>query len=170
MASCAVCGVRHRTCPHWLPDAVIRAVPRARAANVRGGAVHAPPGRHTIAIGDTPGSRTAGLLDVSDAGHGNCAAITVVPTATWKVIPFCAGVTVIVPCATLGGDDGRDDGGVVCGTDEGVDGGVGEVGRPEEAGADVEEEAEEEPTPPPAEDTEELADTVPVPVACPAFT
>jgi len=48
-------------------------------------------------IGDIPGARTDGLDDIGAEGNGNWAAITSVPTATWNVIPFCAGVTVTVP-------------------------------------------------------------------------
>lgn len=123
---------------------MICAVPRARAVNVRGGSVHAVPGgRHTMIIGEIPGARIDGLVDVGADGHGNCAAITLVPTATRKAIPFCAGVTVSVPCPTLGGEDG-DAGGT------GVEG-AGE----EDRAADVEPppeaegEAEDEPEGPP---------------------
>jgi hypothetical protein len=59
--------------------------------------VHGVPGRHTTDIGDIPGARTDGLDEAGAEGNGNCAAITSVPTATWNVFPFCAGVTVIVP-------------------------------------------------------------------------
>lgn len=90
---------------------MISAVPRARARNVRGGAVHAvPPGRQTIDIGEIPGASTAGLVDIGAEGQGNCAAMTSVPTATWMVVPLCAGVTVTVPCVVLGTDVGRRDG------------------------------------------------------------
>lgn len=87
------CGVA----PHEFRDSVICAVPRTRARNVRGGSVHVVPGRHTMDIGDIPGARTDGLDDIGAEGNGNWAAITSVPTATWNVIPFCAGVTVTVP-------------------------------------------------------------------------
>ncbi len=107
-------GDTHRcVSPHVSRCATICAVPRARAAKVRGGPTHAPPGGwHTIAIGEMPGARTAGLLDVGAEGQGNCAAITMVPTATWSVVPFCAGVTVTVPWARLGEDAGEETGGV----------------------------------------------------------
>lgn len=77
---------------------MICAVPRSFATNVRGGSEHAlPGGRHTMIIGEIPGARIAGLLDVGAAGHGNCDATMSVPTATRNVIPFWAGVTVTVP-------------------------------------------------------------------------
>lgn len=173
--------------------AVISAVPRARAENVRGGAEHVVPGgRHTMYIGETPGARIEGLVEMGAAGHGNCEAMISVPTATWNVIPFCAGVTVSVPCTVLGaelGGDGRGDG-------VGEDG--GDVGRPPEPellpelaegeevdvappppgtpvadpapvgeGPEVLPEAVAEPVP-----CEELAETVavPDPAECPAFT
>ena len=90
--------------PHDSRSAVICAVPRCLARNVRAGAEHVLPGRHTMLIGETPGAKTAGLVDVGVEGHGNCSAMTSVPTATWRVVPFCAGVTVIVPCAVLGAE------------------------------------------------------------------
>jgi hypothetical protein len=64
-------------------------------------------------IGEMPGARIAGLLDVGAAGQGNCPATMFVPSATWMVPPFWAGVTVTVPCAVLGAGA------------EGVDGGCG---------------------------------------------
>jgi hypothetical protein len=82
-------GVTHRgVAPHWLRVTVICAVPRVRARKVRGGSVHAAPGRHTIDIGDIPGARTDGLDDAGAEGNRNCSAITSVPTATWNVFPF----------------------------------------------------------------------------------
>lgn len=106
---------------------MISAVPRARAVNVRGGSEHAtPPGLHTMLIGETPGARTAGLVEAGEEGYGNCAAITFVPTATWKVMPFWAGVTVIVPCTALG-DEAGGFGGV--GRGDGERGGAGVVVR-----------------------------------------
>lgn len=63
-----------------------------------------------MTIGVIPGARTAGLLVVGAAGQGNCAATMSVPTATWIVDPFWAGVTVIVPCAMLGVGVGVGDG------------------------------------------------------------
>ena len=63
--------------------AVICAVPRARAVNVRGGSEHAVPGgRHTMIIGEIPGASTEGLVDVGAEGQGNCEATTSVPSAT----------------------------------------------------------------------------------------
>ncbi|MEY9925472.1 hypothetical protein ABH926_000092 [Catenulispora sp. GP43] len=59
--------------------------------------------------------------------------MTSVPTATRIVVPFSAGVTVIVPCAVLGADGG----GLGCGAggDETGRGGVGEEDAGEEGGA-----------------------------------
>jgi len=97
----------------------ICAVPRARATKVIGGPMHAEPGgRHAMYIGEMPGSSTAGLVDFGCAGHGNISAVTSWPSATWIVMPFCAGVTVTLPCAVLGAGlgGGEDRGG------EGVDG------------------------------------------------
>lgn len=131
----------------------MRAVPRALATNVRGGSEHdIDGGRQTMTIGETPGARIAGLLDAGAAGHGNCAALMVVPRATWMVSPFWDGVTVIDPCAVLGaGADGVDggcgagDGGCV-GTVEGVadgDGALDVVPGPfPESGAEADEEDE----------------------------
>lgn len=85
--------------------------------------MHAVPGGwHTITIGEIPGSNTAGLVDFGCAGHGNISAVTSWPSATWIVMPFCAGVTVTLPCAVLGAElgGGEDRGG------EGVDGRDGE--------------------------------------------
>jgi hypothetical protein len=136
--------------------------------------VHVVPGRHTIAIGDTPGARIDGLVDAGAEGNGNCDAITSVPTATWKVIPLCAGVTVIVPCLTLGGADGvvgglgrtGEDGGV-CGAEEDAD----EVGRPEAEPAEPAEpeepEAPEGPLPPGTPEAEPEAEPEAVPVPAP---
>ncbi|MEZ0106801.1 hypothetical protein ABH920_000792 [Catenulispora sp. EB89] len=104
---------------------MISAVPRPFAENVRGGAEHdVPGGRHTMYIGETPGARIEGLVEMGAAGHGNCAAMISVPTATSNVIPFCAGVTVSVPCTVLGAELG----GEGCGDGVGEDG--GDVGRP----------------------------------------
>jgi hypothetical protein len=86
-----------------------------------------------MTIGDAPGARIAGLLDFGWAGDGNWAAITSVPSATWIVVPFCAGVTVTVPCPVLGG------GGSLVGVVGGRDGGTD---RPEDPEADEADEAD----------------------------
>ena len=142
-------GVRHcGVAPHRLRTAVICAVPRVRARKVRGGPIHVVPGRHTMDIGDTPGARTDGSVETGAEGNGNRAAITSVPTVTWKVIPFCAGVTVIVPCPTLGGGVGglgraEEEGGVV--VVSGADG----LGRPWAEGRSPDADGESEgPLPP----------------------
>lgn len=99
---------------------------------VRGGAVHVlPGGRHTMIIGETPGARTAGLVEAGAEGHGNCSATISVPIATWRVVPLCAGVIVIVPCAVLGAEAG----GLGWG-DDGADGEAGRDGADELDGAD----------------------------------
>jgi hypothetical protein len=118
-------------------------------------------------IGETPGARTAGSVDAGEEGYGNCAAITVVPTATWKVIPFCAGVTVIVPCAALGDEAGG------VGRGDGERGGVEVVRFPEgELLAEAEDGAELDPVgaaPPgtpvvvPVAESEGLDGAVPIP-------
>ena len=160
---------------------MICAVPRVFATKVRGGCAHAVPGgRHTMTIGDTPGARIAGLLDVGAAGHGNCSATTSVPTATWMVCPFWDGVTVTVPCAVLGaevgGVGGRGDDGVgrpaepeVLAEDDGVPGPPAEPEGPFPPGtpvADPEADPGPDGVPVPVPDpSEELAETVPEPDA-----
>lgn len=154
--------------------AVISAVPRAWATNVVGGSVHGVPGgRHMMTIGETPGSRTDGLLDFGAAGHGNISAVTSWPSATWMVWPFCAGVTITFPCPVLGGGDDTERGGVgvggrdgsedAGGEDDGTEPGLETTGDPAEEG-DPDESVE---LAPPAL-SEELPE---LPLAdCPAFT
>lgn len=128
-------GVTHFCAvPQVWRDAVISTVPRARAVNVRGGSEHVPPGgRHTMAIGEMPGASTAGLLDAGAEGQGNCSATISVPTATCRVVPFCAGVMVSVPCVALGAEAG----GLGCGEDRDKDGGDAGRDGADEAGADA---------------------------------
>lgn len=115
----SVGGTQRRASPHISRCATICAVPGSAASNVWGGAVHTVPGgRQAITIGEMPGFSTAGLLDFGSAGHGNIAATTSCPTATWIVAPFCAGVTVTVPWAVLGGLVGGRDEGFVDGGEE----------------------------------------------------
>ena len=94
-----------------------------------------PGARQAITIGETPGCRTAGSLEIGRAGYGNCSAITCWPGATWTVVPFWAGVTITGSCAEPGGGEDRTEGfGAVAVV--GSAGGPGGAGRRDEDGGE----------------------------------